>query len=419
MKVLIVGSGGREHAIAWKLAQSDKLTELICAPGNPGIAEHARLIAADPEDVEQICEICKSEKPELVVIGPEVPLAKGMTDSVEALGIKVFGPNKKCSQLEASKNFTKEFLARHEIPTAEYRKYSNREEILKNIGIFGWPMVIKADGLAAGKGVVLAENEATARKAIDEMMVEKVHGDAGNNIVVEECLMGVEASVLCFVDGSAIVPMASAQDYKRIFDKDKGPNTGGMGTYSPNLVFTPELEEQIRTRILQPTFNGFKKDGLDFRGVLFIGLMITESGPKVIEFNNRFGDPEAQSVLRRLNSDLLEIFLAVCDDRLSEQEIKWSDTRVVTVVMASAGYPGKYDKGLPITGLDRLDEDIVVFHAGTKTDADGKLVTSGGRVLGVSATGTSHEEARSTAYDNIKKINFKGAQYRSDIGVVY
>jgi phosphoribosylamine--glycine ligase len=280
MKALIVGGGGREHVIAWKLSHSPRHPELVCVPGNAGISEVARCVEADAEDVAAVAGIVRAESPDLVVIGPEVPLAKGLTDEIEALGIPVFGPNKKCAQLEASKSYTKGFLERHGIPTAAYRRYTDAGALKADIGVFGYPMVLKADGLAAGKGVVLAQDAAEAEKAIDDMMGAKVFGAAGDVVVVEECLKGVEASVLCFVDGSAIVPMESAQDYKRIGDRDEGPNTGGMGTYSPSLVFTPELEARIREEILTPTFEGFKKDGLDFRGVLFIGLMITEKAPR-------------------------------------------------------------------------------------------------------------------------------------------
>jgi phosphoribosylamine--glycine ligase len=419
MKILIVGGGGREHVIAWKLSQSPAVPELVCVPGNAGIAECARCVAGNPEDVPFVTELARAERPDLVVIGPEVPLAKGLTDEIEALGIPVFGPNKKCAQLEASKSFTKAFLARHGIPTAKYKEYTDINALKADVGVFGYPMVLKADGLAAGKGVVLAQDAAEAETAIDEMMGAKVFGSAGDTVVVEECLKGVEASVLCFVDGSAIVPMESAQDYKRIGDRDEGPNTGGMGTYSPSLVFTPALEAQIRDQILGPTFEGFKKDGLDFRGVLFIGLMITDEGPKVIEFNNRFGDPEAQSVLRRLDADLLDILISVTQDKLSEQPIAWSDARAVCVVMASGGYPGSYEKGKAITGLSDVDDGVVVFHAGTKFGAGGEVLTAGGRVLGVTATGATHEEARAKAYENVAKISFEGAVIRTDIGVVY
>ena len=318
MKVLVVGSGGREHAICWKLKQSPRVTELYCAPGNAGIGKDAECVPVSAEDIPGIVALAQEKAIDLAVIGPEVPLAMGIVDALEAVGVKTFGPNKKCSQLEASKAFTKSFLARHDIPTAKYKEYTDKQALIDDIGIFGWPMVIKADGLAAGKGVVLAENAVEAEAAIEDMMGSRVFGEAGDKIVVEECLRGVEASMLCFVDTNTIVPMEPAQDYKRILDGDRGPNTGGMGSYSPSLVFNDALMEQLRKEILEPTLAGFQADGLDFRGVLFIGLMIGKDGPKVIEFNNRFGDPETQSVLMRLDTDLLDVFEAVCDDRLAE-----------------------------------------------------------------------------------------------------
>ena len=435
MKVLVVGGGGREHAICWKLAQSPKIDELYCAPGNAGIADVAVCVNIGAEDIEGICGFVSAEKIDLAVIGPEVPLAMGITDELQKRGVKVFGPDRNCSQLEASKSFTKKFLAKHNIPTAGYKEFTDKDELLKAVGIYGYPMVLKADGLAAGKGVVIPENEADAVAAIEEMMGQKVFGSAADKVVVEEFLTGIEASMLCFVDENTIIPMESAQDYKRVFDGDKGPNTGGMGTYSPSLVFTPELETQIREQILEPTLKGFQEDGLKFKGVLFIGLMISEDGPKVIEFNNRFGDPETQSVLARLDSDLLDIFMAVADNRLADAEIKWSDKKAVCVVAASGGYPGSYEKGKLIRGLDDVDDDIIVFHAGTKfaempegskcagcaDDCDMKtaaILTSGGRVLGVTALGDTHEEARAKAYDNIARINFEGMQYRKDIGTI-
>ena len=435
MKVLVVGGGGREHAICWKLAQSPKIDELYCAPGNAGIADVAVCVNIGAEDIEGICGFASAEKIDLAVIGPEVPLAMGITDELQKLGVKVFGPDRNCSQLEASKSFTKKFLAKHNIPTAGYKEFTDKDELLKAVGIYGYPMVLKADGLAAGKGVVIPENEADAVAAIEEMMGQKVFGSAADKVVVEEFLTGVEASMLCFVDENTIIPMESAQDYKRVFDGDKGPNTGGMGTYSPSLVFTPELETQIREQILEPTLKGFQEDGLKFKGVLFIGLMISEDGPKVIEFNNSFGDPETQSVLARLDSDLLDIFMAVADNKLADAEIKWSGKKAVCVVAASGGYPGSYEKGKLISGLDDVDDDIIVFHAGTKfaempegskcagcaDDCDMKkaaILTSGGRVLGVTALGDTHEEARAKAYDNIARISFDGMQYRKDIGTI-
>ena len=418
MKVLVVGGGGREHAIVWKLKQSPKVDKIYCAPGNAGIKKQAECIDISAEDIFGIVGLAEELNVDLAVIGPEVPLAMGITDELQAKGVRVFGPNKKCAQLEASKAFTKAFLDRHDIPTAKYREFTDKDQLLQNLGIYGYPMVLKADGLAAGKGVIIAENENDARLAVEDMMGKRTFGDAGNKVVVEELLVGVEASMLCFVDESAIIPMESAQDYKRIYDNDKGPNTGGMGTYSPSLVFTPELEKQIRDTILTPTFEGFKKDGLDFVGVLFIGLMITDDGPKVIEFNNRFGDPEAQSVLPRMKTDILDVFLAATENDLDKINIEWSDESAVCVVMASGGYPGAYEKGIEIDGIDNVDDGIIIFSAGTKEDNNAKILTSGGRVLGVTALGKTHEEAREKAYQNVKKIHFEGAQYRKDIGVV-
>lgn len=417
MKILVVGSGGREHAIAWKLAESKKVDKIYCAPGNAGIASVAECVPVKAEDLEGIRDFCVEKKIDMAVIGPEVPLSMGITDLLNDAGIRVFGPDKKCSQLEGSKSFTKAFLTRHNIPTAGYREYTDKEALKKDIGIFGYPMVLKADGLAAGKGVVLAENYEEAERAIEEMMGDRIFGDAADRIVVEECLRGIEASMLCFVDGKTIVPMESAQDYKRIFDGDKGPNTGGMGTYSPSLIFNDELKKEIDEKILQPTIRGFIEDGLDFHGVLFIGLMIGEDGPKVIEFNNRFGDPETQSVLMRLETDLADIFDACIDGTLDQIDIRWSDRRAVCVVLASGGYPGNYEKGKVIYGLDDVDDDIVVFHAGTAMK-DGKIVTSGGRVLGVTAVGATNDEARAKAFANVEKITFEGVQYRKDIGKI-
>jgi len=420
MNILIVGNGGREHAIAWKLSKSPKVKKIFCASGNAGIASVAERIAVSAEDIPAIVKVAKEKNIDLAVIGPEVPLAMGIVDVLEAEGIKAFGPNKKCAQLEASKAFTKEFLLRHDIPTARYKEFTNKQEILDAIGIFGFPMVIKADGLAAGKGVVIAQTEEEAREAIEQMMGDKIFGTAGEKIVVEEFLSGIEASVLCFVDEKTIVPMESAQDYKRIFDNDEGPNTGGMGTYSPSLLFDEALEKRVMDEILMPTLRGFQADGLDFKGVLFVGIMISKDGPKVIEFNNRFGDPETQSILTRLETDLVDIFIAVTENNLDKVDIKWSDKKAVCVVLAAGGYPANYEKGHVINGLDGMEDGVLVFHAGTETGGDvgTSIVTSGGRVLGVTALADTHEMAREKAYKNASKISFEGMQYRKDIGLI-
>ena len=419
-KILIVGGGGREHALAWKLKQSEHAGEILCAPGNAGIEGLCRCVPVSAEDIEGLTALAEKERPAMVVVGPEVPLALGLTDRLEAIGVRVFGPNKKCAQLEASKSFTKAFLARHGIPTAKYKEYTDAEALRKDIGIFGFPMVLKADGLAAGKGVIIAENREEAEKAVKDLMEDRALGAAGDKVVVEELLRGTEASVLCFVDESAIVPMESAQDYKRIGDEDTGPNTGGMGAYSPSLLFDEKVDRRIMEDILLKTHEGFKKDGLDFRGVLFVGLMLTDVGPKVIEFNNRFGDPETQSVLPRLKTDLYEIMEAVTEDRLSGLSVEWEEKlRAVTIVMAAGGYPGAYAKDDVILGLDSLPEGVTVFHAGTKCGESGEILTAGGRVLGVMGTGATHDEARALAYEGVSKISFKNAVFRKDIGIVY
>lgn len=415
MKVLVVGGGGREHTIVWKLTQSPKVNKIYCAPGNAGIASIAECVDISAEDVKALCTFAKDNQIDLTIVGPEIPLTEGITDVFEKNGLKVFGPNKKCAQLEGSKAFTKEFLLRHQIPTAGYKEFTDLKAAKKAAGLYGYPMVIKADGLAAGKGVVIAEDEAIALKTLEEMMSNKVFGQAGDKVVVEEFLTGIETSILCFVDGKTIVPMVSAQDYKKIFENDEGPNTGGMGTYSPSLIYDETLEEKINKQILEPIINGFKKDDLDFKGILFIGLMIQDGEPKVLEFNVRFGDPETQTVLTRLETDLVEIIDSILEEKLDAQKITWSDKKTVCVVMASGGYPGSYEKGEHILGIDDVDADAYVFHAGTKMK-DGEIVTNGGRVLGVTAWGDTTEEARQKAYENVSKISFEGAYYRKDIG---
>jgi phosphoribosylamine--glycine ligase len=417
MKILVVGGGGRENAICWKLSQSKNVKKIYCAPGNPGISEYADCIDIKIDDVSGLCNFAKKENIDLVVVGPEIPLTMGLVDELEDLGIKAFGPNKKCAKLEESKSFTKQFLKKHNIPTAKYIEITSPEEAIKQIGIFGWPMVIKADGLAQGKGVIIAENEKEAKAAIETIMVQKEFGVSGNKIVIEEFLRGVEASVLCFVDEYDIIPMESAQDYKKIYDGDLGPNTGGMGTYSPSLVLDKDIMERVKREILIPTLEGFKEDRLDYKGVLFVGIMITESGPRVIEFNARFGDPETQSILMRLETDLLEIFISVIKNKLADQEILWSDRTSICVVLASEGYPGVYEKGQKINGIKDLLPDVRAFHAGTAIN-NRELVTNSGRVLGISCLADNIEEARDLVYKEIKKINYNGITYRKDIGII-
>lgn len=417
MKVMVIGSGGREHALTWKIAQSPKVDKIYCAPGNGGMADLAECVDLSVEDIDSCVAFAKDNAIDLVVVGPEVPLVAGMADAMQAAGIRVFGPNKKCAQFEGSKAFTKKFLMRHNIPTAQYKEYTNYDDIVKDLGIYGYPMVIKADGLAAGKGVVIPENEAEAKQAMKEIMADKKFGDAGNTAVIEEFLTGTEASILCFVDGNTIIPMESARDYKRAYDGDKGLNTGGMGNYSPNALFADDaLNKRIQDEILTPIIDGFKADGMDFVGVLFIGLMIKDGEPKVLEFNVRFGDPEAQVVLPRLDTDLVDIMEACIDGKLADCDIKWKPEHAVTVVLASGGYPQSYQKGYEITGIDDV-EDCVVFHAGTALK-DGKLVTNGGRVLAVTALGDTTKAARDKVYSQIDKIQFKDSFYRKDIAAV-
>ncbi|AOT69881.1 phosphoribosylamine--glycine ligase [Geosporobacter ferrireducens] len=415
MKVLVIGSGGREHALVWKLKKSPKVDNIYCAPGNAGIGTLAELVDIPAEAAEALCAFAKEKQIDLTIVGPEGPLVMGIVDRFEKEGLKVFGPNWQCAQLEGSKAFAKDFMKRHQIPTARYEEYTDLEAAKNAVGIYGYPMVIKADGLAAGKGVVIAQDEKEALEALEQMMAEKKFGAAGDKIVIEEFLEGIETSILCFVDGKTIVPMVSAQDYKRIFDGDQGPNTGGMGTYSPSHIYDEKLERTVAETILTPIIDGFKKDRLDFKGVLFIGLMITQEGPRVLEFNTRFGDPETQVILTRLESDLVEIIESILEGKLAEQKIQWSQQGTVCVVLAAGGYPESYEKGKPIRGLGAIDPDAVVFHAGTKQLGQ-EVVTHGGRVLGVTAWGDTVEAARKKAYENIEKITFEKMQYRKDIG---
>ena len=414
MKILVVGGGGREHAICWKLSNEKNVEKIYCAPGNPGIAEVAECVNIGDSDIDKLAKFAKENEIDMTVVGPEVPLVMGITDVFESQGLKVFGPNKKCARLEGSKAFSKDFMTRHNLPTAKYKEYTNIDKAIDDIDEFGYPVVIKADGLAAGKGVIISENREDAIKTLKEMMNDKKFGTAGEKIVIEEFLSGIETSILAFVDNETIIPMVSAKDHKKVNDGETGLNTGGMGTFSPSEIYTYELSKEIKENILDKTLKGFKEDNLDFKGILFVGLMITKDGPKILEYNVRFGDPETQSVLFRLETDLSEIISAVINNKLKDIDIKYSDDSAICVMLTSGGYPESYEKGKLITGLDNLDKDIVVFHSGTKL-LDNKLVTNGGRVISITAKGKTVKEAGKKVYENIKKINFEGMHYRTDI----
>lgn len=413
MNILVVGSGGREHALVWKISQSLKVDKIYCAPGNAGISQIAQCVDISVDDINSLTDFALKNSIDMTIVGPELPLVMGITDEFTKKGLNIFGPDKMCAQFEGSKAFTKEFLKKYNIPTAEYREYTDYKKAMDEISDFGLPVVIKADGLAAGKGVIIAQNSIEAQDALKDIMLSKNFGEAGDKVVIEEFLEGTEASVLCFVDGKSIIPMESAQDYKRIFDGDMGGNTGGMGTYSPNRLFDNELNTVIRETILNPIINGFLCEGFDYKGILFVGLMIKHGLPKVLEFNVRFGDPETQSVLMRLKTDIIEIFDSVIQGNLDKQEIIWNDKQAVCVVLASGGYPQDYQKNKVITGLEKISESVV-FHAGT-TIKDNQVVTNGGRVLGITSVGDTLEEARIKIYEDINKINFDGMQYRRDI----
>lgn len=415
MRVLVIGSGGREDAIAYALNKSSKVDELYCLPGNPGMGEIATLINGSVEDLDFILKTVEDLKIDFTVIGPEVPLCMGLADLLESHGHKVFGPTKVAATLEGSKAFSKDFMKRHNIPTAEYIEVNDYENGLESLKKFTYPLVIKADGLAAGKGVVICEDEETALKTLKEFMLDKTLNNAGSKLVIEEFLKGFECSLLCFTDGETIIPMPTVKDHKQIYDNNKGPNTGGMGTVSPN-PFMPDFSKEMLDSILIPFINGLKEDNMDYRGVIFIGLMIKDNKAKVLEFNVRFGDPETQSIMLRLESDLFDIMYATSTKNLKDISVKWNDDTVCTLVLASGGYPGSYPKGLEIKNLDKLDNDIIVFHAGTKI-VDNKLLTNGGRVLNICAKGNNLQEARAKVYKAAEVIDFEGKYYRKDIGL--
>ena len=414
MKILVVGGGGREHAICWKLSKEANVDKIYCAPGNAGISNVAQCIDIQDSDIENLLKFAKENKIDLTIVGPEIPLVAGIVDKFEKEGLKIFGPNKKCAQLEGSKSFSKDFMIRHNLPTAKYKEYTDLDEAISEIDSFGYPVVIKADGLAAGKGVVIPENREDAITTLKEMMSDKKFGNAGDKIVVEEFLTGIETSILAFVDNDTIVPMVSSKDHKKVFEGETGLNTGGMGTFSPSEIYTEKLAKEVQEKILDKTLEGFKKDNLNYKGILFVGLMITEDGPKILEYNVRFGDPETQSVLFRLDTDLNKIISEILNNNLKNIEINYSKEESICVMLTSGGYPENYEKGKVISGLENLDSDIVVFNSGTKFDNE-NIVTNGGRVIGITAKGKTVKEAAQKVYENIKKINFEKMHYRKDI----
>ena len=417
MKVLVIGSGGREHALVWKIAQSKLVDKIFCAPGNGGISELAECVDIAADDLDGLSSFAAENGIDLTVVGPEAPLSLGIVDRFEKSGLRIFGPGEKGAMLESSKAFSKDFMLRNNIPTAAYKIYYDSEEAKQEIDSFGYPVVIKADGLAAGKGVIIARDREEAVSTIDDMLTDKKFGEAGSRIVVEEFLTGKEASILAFIDGKTAVPMVSAQDYKRALDNDEGLNTGGMGAVSPAFYYDKESAAAAERDIIKRTVDALRAEGICYKGVLYFGLMLTDKGPRLLEYNARFGDPETEVVLLRLKSDLVEIMNAVIDEKLEAQKIEWREEQAVCVVMASGGYPGHYEKGFEIKGLDKAAayNGVSIFHAGTKKTSD-KIVTAGGRVLIASALAESFEAAREIAYEAIRDIDFERAHYRRDIG---
>lgn len=417
MRILIVGSGGREHVLAWKIKQSPLAKEIYCAPGNGGISEIAECVDIKADDIGGLVEFAKSKKIDLTVVGPEVPLVAGIVDIFEGEGLKVFGPSGEASQLEGSKIFAKEFMHECNIPTANFHKFDDIEKAKDFLKRAMFPLVVKADGLTAGKGVVVCIDFIEAEKAVDEILAQKIFKDAGRQIIIEECLEGEEVSILAISDGENYCLLDSSQDHKRIFDDDVGPNTGGMGAYSPAPVFTEKLRKAVESRIIDPTIRGMQRNGTPFKGVLYAGIMITSEGPMVLEYNVRFGDPEAQAVIPRIKGDIVEIMLASCEGWLDKIKLSWDKRSCVCVVVSSGGYPGEYEVGKEITGLKEAGEmtDTFVFHAGTKKEQD-KIVTSGGRVLGVTSLGGGIEGAISKVYEAVDKVSFERCFFRRDIG---
>ncbi len=415
MKVLVIGSGGREHALCWKISKSQRVSKVYCAPGNGGTLEVAENIPINVDEIEKLVQFAIENNIDLTVVGPELPLVLGIVDKFQEKGLKIFGVNKTCAQLEGSKDFSKEFMEKYNIPTAKYKSYINLDEAIEGLEEFTYPLVIKADGLCAGKGVVICNSEEEAINTLKSILGDKVFGSEGEKVVIEEFLDGIEASLLCLVTKDKIIPMESAKDYKKIYEGDKGLNTGGVGCYSPSPLFNDELNGKIERNILENILIGLNQEKMDFRGILFIGLMLVNGEPKVLEFNVRFGDPETEVLIPRLESDIIDIFQKTIDGSLNSSDLIWKENVCVTVVLTSSGYPENYEKGFKITGMEKLDKDIILFHNGTKK-LDNDLITNGGRVLSITCLGKTVEEARENIYLDIDNINFDGMRYRKDIG---
>ncbi len=417
MKVLLIGGGGREHSLAWKISQSTRVEKLFCAPGNAGIEQVAQCVKITADDINELARFAKQEQVDLTVVGPELPLTLGIVDTFQAEGLRIFGPDRNAAMLEASKAFTKELMKQKGIPSAFFSTFTDAKDAARYIQEVGAPIVVKADGLCGGKGVIVCQTVEEALDAVNLIMVNEAFGDAGHRVVVEECLVGEEASFLVFTDGEHILPMPSSQDHKPIYDGDQGPNTGGMGAYSPAPVVTPVMEEQILEEVMKPTLQAMAERGHPYRGVLYAGLMIEDGRAKVLEFNCRFGDPEAQPLLMRLKSDIVPVLEAIADGDLAGIDLDWDPRATVCVVMAARGYPKSYKKGMEISGLEEAGEvqDTVVFHAGTRRSG-GKIVTDGGRVLGVTSAGKTIAEAIDLAYIAVEQIHWEGVHYRKDIG---
>lgn len=414
MKVLVIGNGGREHALCWKISKSQRVRTIFCAPGNGGTAEVAENIDINPDEIDKLIDFVKENEVDLTIVGPELPLVLGIVDRFQENDLRIFGVNKESAQLEGSKEFSKNFMKKYDIPTAKYKTFDELEEALAGLKEFNYPLVIKADGLCLGKGVFICNSESEAKETLNEILEEGIFGDEGKKVIIEEYLDGVEVSLICLVTEGKIIPMESVRDYKNIYEDDKGPNTGGVGAYSPSPILNKDLNRKIEREILNNIKYGLENEEMNYRGILFIGIMVVEDEPKVLEFNVRLGDPETQVLMPRLETEIVDLFQKTLDGTLNKIDLVWTEEPAMTVILTSEGYPGEYEKGLPISGIDKLDEEIILFHNGTAL-YDNQLVTDGGRVLAVTTIGENLEEASKKIYDNIDKIDFEGKSYRKDI----